>query len=235
MNPRIALACALSTMLIGPAYAADSAISTDQQKFSYAVGFQMAQQLKSQGVPVDAAAVSQAIKDVLEDAPLKITVQEMQAAFENFQKKRSEQLAAIADENAKMGKEFLEKNKSAAGVTTLDNGIQYKVITKGNGKSPTATDTVSVNYRGTLINGKEFDSSYKRNEPATFGLDQVIKGWQEIIPKMKEGDKWQVFIPSELAYGARGVGSDIGPNSTLIFEIELLSIKAADAAATPAK
>lgn len=224
MKKRIALACALSTMMLS-AHAEETALTSDAQKFSYAIGFQMASQLKSQDVPLDADAVSQAVKDVLSDGELKLTPQEMQAAFQRFQEKRAAQLQAIADENLKMGQEFLEKNKTAEGITVLDNGLQYKVLTKGDGESPTATDEVTVNYRGTLINGVEFDSSYKRGEPATFGLGGVIKGWQEIIPMMKVGDKWQVFIPADLAYGPRAVGSTIGPNSTLIFEIELLSIK----------
>ena len=224
MKKRIALACALSTMMVS-AHAEESALTSDAQKFSYAIGFQMASQLKAQDVPLDADAVSQAVKDVLSDGELKLTPQEMQAAFQRFQEKRTAQLQAIADENLKMGQAFLEKNKTAEGITVLDNGLQYKVLTKGDGESPTAADEVTVNYRGTLINGVEFDSSYKRGEPATFGLGGVIKGWQEIIPMMKVGDKWQVFIPADLAYGPRAPSPTIGPNSTLIFEIELLAIK----------
>ena len=224
MKKRITLACALSCMAL-TAHAEETNLSTEQQKFSYAIGYQMAQQLKSQDIPLDATAVSQAVEDVLAGNELKISMQEMQTAFQNFQQKRAAQLQAIADENLKLGQEFLEKNKSAEGVVVLDSGIQYKVISKGSGQSPAVTDTVSVNYRGTLINGTEFDSSFKHGQPATFGLSQVIKGWQEIIPMMKEGGKWQVFIPSDLAYGPRAMGSSIAPNSTLIFEIELLSIQ----------
>ncbi len=174
---------------------------------------------------VDAEAVSQALKDTLKGEKPKFTMEEMQAAAESMQKKRVAQQQAAGDKNMAAGKAFLEKNKTVAGVTTLPSGIQYKVITKGNGKSPAPTDQVSVHYRGTLVSGVEFDSSYKRNQPATFPVNQVIKGWQEILPMMKEGDKWEVAIPSDLAYGPPGRGGAIGPNETLIFEIELLSIK----------
>ena len=227
MKKRITLACLLST-LVFHVHADDNAITTEEQKFSYAIGFQMAQQLKSQGIPLDASAVSQAVKDVLSNGELKITVQEMSAVFESFQQKRMSEMQAVADTNKKAGEAFLEKNKSADGVTVLDSGIQYKVLKAGTGKSPTATDTVTVNYRGTLIDGTVFDSSYDRGEPVSFGLSGVIKGWQEVIPLMKEGAKWQVFIPSDLAYGPRAVGQTIGPNSTLIFEIELLSMASAN-------
>ncbi len=224
MKKGITLACMLSTLTFS-VHAQEAAIKTDQQKFSYAIGYQMAQQLKSQGIPLDASAVTQAVSDVLQNNELKITVQEMQAAFEGFQRKRAAEMKTIADQNLKTGSAFLEKNKDKEGITVLESGIQYKVITPGTGKSPSAADSVTVNYRGTLINGTEFDSSYSRGEPATFGLSQVIKGWQEVIPMMKEGGKWQVFIPSQLAYGPRAVGSTIGPNETLIFEIELLSVQ----------
>jgi FKBP-type peptidyl-prolyl cis-trans isomerase len=127
--------------------------------------------------------------------------------------------------NKKEGDTFLATNKTKPGVVTLPDGLQYKIIKEGTGPKPTATDTVTVNYRGTLIDGKEFDSSYKRGEPATFPVGGVIKGWTEALQLMPVGSKWELYIPSDLAYGARGAGADIGPNSTLIFEVELLSIK----------
>jgi FKBP-type peptidyl-prolyl cis-trans isomerase len=130
--------------------------------------------------------------------------------------------------NKKKGKEFLERNKTKEGVVTIESGLQYKILKKGTGASPKATDTVRCHYRGTTIDGKEFDSSYKRGEPATFPLNRVIKGWTEGLQLMKEGGKWQFFIPSELAYGSRGAGRDIGPNEVLIFEIELLGIEKAE-------
>jgi len=122
------------------------------------------------------------------------------------------------------GKAFQESNKSKDGVTTLPSGLQYKIIKSGDGKQPAATDSITAHYQGSLINGNIFDSSYQRGQPATFNVNQVIKGWQEILPLMHEGDKWQVVIPSELAYGSNGAGNDIGPNETLIFEIELISV-----------
>jgi FKBP-type peptidyl-prolyl cis-trans isomerase FklB len=128
--------------------------------------------------------------------------------------------------NKAEGEKFLADNKKKEGIKTTASGLQYKVIKDGTGKTPKATDTVSTHYRGTLISGKEFDSSYKRGEPAEFPVNGVIKGWTEALQLMKEGAKWQLFIPSELAYGERGAGQDIGPNSTLIFDIELLSVKA---------
>ena len=131
---------------------------------------------------------------------------------------------AAADENVKTGAAFLAANKSKPGVTTLPSGLQYKVLTAGTGPKPTASDTVTVNYRGTLISGKEFDSSYKRGQPATFPVGGVIKGWTEALQLMPVGSKWQLFIPADLAYGDRGAGGDIGPGETLIFEVELLSI-----------
>ena len=135
-----------------------------------------------------------------------------------------------ADRNARAskakqaGEAFLASNKQKDGVIALESGLQYKVIRSGAGKQPAATDSITAHYHGTLLNGMVFDSSYDRNQPATFNVNQVIKGWQEILQLMHEGDKWQVFIPSELAYGEKGAGNDIGPNETLIFDIELISV-----------
>jgi FKBP-type peptidyl-prolyl cis-trans isomerase FklB len=159
----------------------------------------------------------------------------MQAAFQAQQKKDMEKQAAVAKKNLDAGQAFLEANKKKEGVVTLPSGLQYKVVTEGKGKQPKSTDTVVAHYRGTLINGTEFDSSYQRNEPATFPVGGVIKGWQEALPLMKEGAKWQVYIPSDLAYGPRGAGGDIGPNEVLIFDIELLSVKEAAADAESKK
>jgi FKBP-type peptidyl-prolyl cis-trans isomerase len=151
-------------------------------------------------------------------------------------KAAAEKSKAAAEDNKKEGETFLAANKSKEGVVTLASGLQYKILKQGDGAKPLPTDTVECNYRGTLINGKEFDSSYKRGQTASFGVTQVIHGWTEILQLMPVGSKYQVFIPSELAYGPRGAGADIGPNSTLIFEIELVSIKAKPAeAAAPAE
>lgn len=228
MNIKYKLATALcaSALLVAlPAFSADD-IKTDDQKFSYAIGFQIGQNLKNQGLAdVDVKALSQAVSDVLQGKDLKLSMEEMQQAV---QAKQSKMMAArdAEGEKAKVaGEKFLAENKSKPGVKTLDSGIQYKVITEGKGAKPTAESSVVAHYRGTLINGTEFDSSYKRGEPATFPLNGVIKGWQEVLPLMATGSKWQVFIPSELAYGTRGAGADIGPNETLIFDIELVEVK----------
>lgn len=228
MNIKTKLAAAIyaSILIVAtPAFSADK-LTTDEQKFSYAIGFQIGQNLKSQGLDkVDIKALSLAISDVLKDQKLKLSMDEMQQAFQSMQKKMLADRDAKGEKAKVAGEKFLAENKSKPGIKTLDNGIQYKVISEGKGDKPKATDTVVAHYRGTLINGTEFDSSYKRGEPATFPLTGVIKGWQEVLPMMAIGSKWQVFIPSELAYGARGAGANIGPNETLIFDIELVEIK----------
>ncbi len=142
-----------------------------------------------------------------------------------FQEKQMAKQAAENGKNEEVGKTFLAENRKKEGVIELENGLQYKILTTGSGKKPAETDTVSVNYRGTLIDGTEFDSSYKRGSPAEFPVNRVIPGWTQILQLMGEGAKWQVYIPSNLAYGPKGAGADIGPNATLIFDIELLEVK----------
>ena len=147
-------------------------------------------------------------------------------AFEqDLQKKEIERLKQLAEKNKKEGAEFLAANKAKEGVKTLPSGLQYKVLAEGNGTQPKPTDQVTVNYRGTFLDGTEFDSSYKRGEPVTFPVNGVIKAWSEALPLMKTGAKWQLFVPAELAYGEKGAGRAISPNSTLIFEVELVGIK----------
>ena len=227
--------------------AAPNAPKTDLEKTSYAIGVDVVRTLKQQGIDIDPQTLAAAIHDASTGGTLLMTPDQIQAALGELQKsqqgKRQAQMAkmqesrkAAGDANVAEGKKFLDENKGKPGVTTLADGLQYKVLTAGAGATPKTTDTVSVNYRGTLINGTEFDSSYKRGEPATFPVGGVIKGWTEILQLMKVGSKYQVFIPSDLAYAERGAGQDIGPNATLIFEVELLSIKAeeAPAAAAPA-
>jgi FKBP-type peptidyl-prolyl cis-trans isomerase FklB len=155
----------------------------------------------------------------------RLTQQELQAALQAGEAGVAAKLKERASTNLKAGKDFMAKNKKAEGVTELANGIQYKELRKGSGAMPKATDTVTVHYTGTLIDGREFDSSKRHGEAATLNLGEVIKGWQEVIPLMHTGSRWQVVIPPELAYGPKGAGSVIGPNETLIFEIELLDIK----------
>lgn len=200
-------------------------LKTDKQKFSYTAGYQIGQNLKRQNLELDSKAFSQGAQDAIANKPSQLKPEEMQAAVRAQQKKDVEKHEAVAKKNLEAGQAFLEANKKKAGVVALPSGLQYKVITAGKGKQPKSTDTVVAHYRGTLINGTEFDSSYQRNEPATFPVGGVIKGWQEALPLMKEGAKWQIFIPADLAYGPRGAGAAIGPNEALIFDIELLSVK----------
>ncbi|WP_455207992.1 FKBP-type peptidyl-prolyl cis-trans isomerase [Kaarinaea lacus] len=217
--------CVIGMTALSISTATAAEYKTNKQKYSYAIGFQIGNNLKREGAEVDVDAIAQGIKDVLSDAKLSVSMEDMQAAVLELQKQQQADRQARGDKAKKEGEEFLAKNKKEKGVVELPSGIQYKVIQEGKGEKPQATDTIVAHYKGTLIGGKEFDSSYKRGQPATFAVNQVIPGWQEILPMMPTGSKWQVFIPSEKAYGARGAGADIGPNETLIFEVELLEIK----------
>lgn len=201
----------------------DVSIKSDEQKYSYAIGYQFAQNLKGQNVKIDSAALSQAVKDVLAGKEGRISEQEMQMSMQKMYEARREKMTAEAGKNKKEGEAFLEKNKSAEGMKSTKSGLQYMVVKEGKGKKPKASDTVSVHYKGTLINGEEFDSSYKRNKPAEFPVKAVIPGWTEALQLMTTGSKYKLFIPSGLAYGERG-RPNIPPNSVLIFEVELLDI-----------
>lgn len=198
--------------------------SSDADKFSYAIGFQVGQGFKRDNIKVNTQVMAEAINDVLNDKAPQISMDEMRAAMESAQKKLLAARASKGDKAKADGQAFLAANKKKAGVITLDSGLQYKVLLSGKGKQPTAEASITAHYRGALIDGKEFDSSYRRKAPATFNVNQVIPGWKEVLPLMHEGDKWQVFIPSELAYGERGSSSAIGPNETLVFEIELIKV-----------
>jgi len=204
------------------------ALKTEKDKFSYALGMNLGNSLHRQSVPVDPAILLRGLKDALAGKTL-MTDDDARAALKavqtEMQKKMQETMQAAGAANKKEGDAFLATNKTKEGVTTLPSGLQYKILTAGTGPKPTATDSVVCNYRGTLINGKEFDSSYKRGEPATFPVNGVIKGWTEALQLMPVGSKWQLFVPADLAYGDRGAGTDIGPGSTLIFEVELVSIQ----------
>ena len=196
------------------------------------IGSGVAAKLKQQPLDVDQAVLLRGFKDALAGSKTLLTAEEertvlMQLSLE-ARKKQEEQMKLAAEPNKKIGEEFLAANKTKDGVVTLPGGLQYKILTAGTGPKPTAADTVSCNYRGTLIDGTEFDSSYKRGQPASFALNQVIKGWTEALQLMPVGSKWQLFIPSDLAYGDPGRGPQIGPGATLIFEIELLSIQGKD-------
>jgi len=207
-----------------------TALTTNKQKASYAIGMNWGTGLHRQNIDVDSAALIQGMKDALAGGKTLLTEDEARAALMQLQKevqeKQQAKAAAEGDANKKEGEAFLAANKSKEGVVTLPSGLQYKILKEGTGPKPTATDSVVCNYKGTLINGTEFDSSYKRGEPATFPVTGVIKGWTEALQLMPVGSKWQLFIPSDLAYGPRGTpGGPIGPNATLIFEVELISIK----------
>jgi FKBP-type peptidyl-prolyl cis-trans isomerase len=215
-------------------------LKTAKQKFSYALGMNVGTSLHKQGVEVDPALVAQGLKAVLAGGKTLLTQEEAQAALmavqNDMRKKQMEKMQVTGEANKKEGDAFLAANKSKEGVIALPSGMQYKILKAGTGPKPTASDSVVCNYRGTLINGKEFDSSYKRGQPATFPVSGVIKGWTEALQLMPVGSKWQLFIPPNLAYTERGAGGDIGPNATLVFEVELMSIQEKPAAeAKPAE
>jgi len=218
-------------LLVGFASAELQELKTDKDKLSYSMGVATGTQMKRQSVDVDVDMFAKGLRDSASGGKLQMTEQQVQDTLMKFQQemtaKQAEKTKQFAEINKKEGEAFLAENKKKEGVKTLPSGLQYKVITDGKGKKPKESDTVTTHYRGTLIDGTEFDSSAKRGQPATFPVKGVIKGWTEALQLMKEGSKWQLFIPSDLAYGDRGAGAQIGPNATLIFEVELISIQAA--------
>jgi len=197
---------------------------SEQQKLHYMVGYNIGQKLRADFPDLDEATFAQAVHDSLQQKPSPISETEAKTLFATFQKKRQEESAKRSEASLKAGQEFLAANKAKEGVVTLPTGVQYRILSAGEGEKPTAADKVVAHYRGTLLSGKEFDSSIKRGEPTTFPVKGVIPGWQQVLPLMSVGSKWQVFVPADLAYGARGAGGDIGPNETLIFEIELIKV-----------
>lgn len=218
-------------LLSSSVYAADkSDLKTQKDKVSYSIGLDIGRNLKDQSIEVDPKLLSQGIQDAISGKHL-LTDEEIQKVMSTFreeiQAKAAAQAKVVGDKNLKEGDAFLAENKKKKGVVTLPSGLQYKILTAGTGKKPKATDTVTTNYKGTLIDGTEFDSSYKRGEPASFPVEGVIPGWTEALKLMPVGSKWQLVVPPSLAYGPRGAGQAIGPNATLIFEVELLSIQEA--------
>lgn len=211
----------------------DAALTTEKDKVSYAIGMNIGKGLHHDGVDVDPAVLARGLKDGLAGGKTAMTDEEAKAAMTALQadvrKKQEARKQVEGAANEKEGAAFLAANKAKPGVVTLPSGLQYKILKEGTGPKPTASDTVACNYKGTLINGTEFDSSYKRGKPATFPVGQVIKGWTEALQLMPVGSKWQIFLPPDLAYGAKGAGPGIGPNTTLIFEVELESIQPKDA------
>jgi len=200
---------------------------------SYGIGMSTGRSIKADGVALDLESFLQGIRDGAGAAPAKYTDDQIRTALMAFQRamqeKQQQQQQAASDKNEREGKAFLAKNKTQAGVKTTASGLQYQVLQSGKGASPKAGDTVTVHYEGTLLDGTVFDSSVKRKEPATLQVNGVIPGWTEALQLMKVGDKWRLFVPADLAYGAQGAGGVIGPNSVLIFDVELLGVKAPSA------
>ncbi|MEW6715827.1 MAG: FKBP-type peptidyl-prolyl cis-trans isomerase [Nitrospirota bacterium] len=224
-------AAALSVILLaGTVYAANSIVLKNKKdKESYAIGLDIGKNFKSQSIDIDPDVLVKGIKDVLSGNKPLMTDEEVQAVMTDFRKEMMDKQTArtkeAGEKNKKEGEAFLAENKKKDGVVTLPSGLQYKIVTDGSGAKPKPSDTVTVNYRGTHIDGTEFDSSYKRGQPASFKVNGVIAGWTEALQLMKVGSKWQLVIPSNLAYGERGAGRDIGPNETLLFDVELISIQ----------
>ena len=230
MKRRIAMAMCAAVALSGAAFAADAPeLKTDKEKLSYGIGMDIGGNLKRQSVEVDPDLLAKGLKDSYGGGKTILTEDQARQAITDFQKtlmaKQAETMQKLSEKNKADGEKFLSENAKKEGVKTLPSGLQYKEITPGTGKSPKAADTVTTHYKGTLIDGTEFDSSYKRGQPATFPVSGVIPGWTEALQLMKEGAKWQLFVPSNIAYGERGAGREIGPNATLIFEVELISVK----------
>ena len=219
--------------------AAPGVLTSDNDKISYTLGADMGRNLKEQNLTMNPQLFARGISDGLAGGPFILTDAQMKQAIDDFKKvlyakqaenrqKMEAQQKAAADKNAKDGAAFLAANKTKQGVQIMPNGLQYRSLTAGTGVMPTANDTVTVNYEGRLIDGTVFDSSYKQGQPVTFKVSEVIPGWQEALTHMKVGDVWEIYVPSQLAYGAQGVGGPIGPNQTLIFKIQLIDVKSAN-------
>lgn len=228
----IVLATTILVALSAPAFAQSEkdvkGEDASNEKISYVIGYDLFTKVKSNYDEVDVDSFFKGIQDAVEGKPAmdKKKMKEAMAMFkQKLRQKQMKQTKKALEKNKAAGAAFMDENKGREGVKTLDNGIQYIVLKQGTGKSPQKTDKVKCHYKGTTIDGEVFDSSYKRGEPAEFKLDQVIQGWTETIPKMKTGGKWKIFIPADLAYGNRGAGKVIEPGSTLIFEVELISIE----------
>jgi len=207
-------------------------LKTQKDKVSYAMGMNFGTGFRKQSIDIDPAILVRGLRDALANGKTLLTEDQAREILTQLQsdlrKKQQDAAVAAGEANKKQGLAFLEANKTKEGVVALPSGLQYKILQEGTGPKPAATDQVVCNYRGTLLDGTEFDSSYKRGQPVTFPVTGVIKGWTEALQLMPVGSKWQLFIPAELAYAERGAGPQIGPNSTLIFEVELISIKAKD-------
>ncbi len=210
-------------------------LETREQKLSYVFGQNVGSQLQAQDVPIDIDVFAQGVDDAVSGADSKMSDEEIMNLLQSYQEEQMAERQAMmeeaAEKNKEEGEQFLAENAEKDGVETLDSGLQYKVLEEGDGPSPGSEDSVSVHYVGTLLDGTEFDSSRERGEPATFGVNEVIPGWTEALQLMKEGATWKLFVPPSLAYGAGGTGGMIGPEQTLIFEVELLEVNPEDAEA----
>ncbi len=218
----------MTLLLLGSAVsvnAQEDSLATNRAKASYAIGLNFAQVLRSEGIDVDVEALTAAIQDLLEGRGPRISMEELQAGVLAFQAEQQEAKNMVAARNAEAGEAYLSSNRQKDGVVELESGLQYRVMEPGDGPNPAPEDTVLVHYRGMLVSGEEFDSSYSRGQPTTLQVSQVIPGWREALALMSPGAKWQVVVPSDLAYGDAGAGGTIGPNETLIFDIELLEIQ----------
>jgi UDP-GlcNAc:undecaprenyl-phosphate/decaprenyl-phosphate GlcNAc-1-phosphate transferase len=227
MRPTLILALAVGLLAIQASAQETATLTTQKDKVSYGIGVQVAASLKGQGIDVDPNLLVKGLRDALAGQKLLMSDEELSATMAAFQQemvqKQTQARAQAAEENKKTGDTFLAGNSKKDGVVTLPSGLQYKILVAGQGKKPTEADTVSCNYRGTLIDGTEFDKS-EAGKPASFDVKQVIPGFKEGLQLMTVGSKWQFFIPPDLAYGDRGAGNVIGPNTTLVFEVELVSI-----------
>lgn len=219
------------TLLCSASVYAATTMNTESEKLSYAMGYKTGQAMKAQSVTINTQDFTKGLNDGYTAQKPAISEDEMQTALTMMQKqmvaKMQQKFTDISAKNLMEGQQFMDKNAKETGVVTLPSGLQYKVIEAGKGDAPTANDTVTVNYEGKLINGTVFDSSYKRGQPATFKVGQVIKGWQEALQLMKPGATWMLYIPANLAYGPQGSMGAIGPNETLIFKVDLMSVKKA--------
>ncbi len=225
------VAAAVMGLMMTTAMAATDAtsLSTDTDKLSYSIGADLGKNFKTQGIDINPTALAKGMQDGMGTAPLALTEQQMKDVLNKFQKdlmaKRTSEFNKKADDNKTKGETFLADNKSKPGIVVLPSGLQYKVIENGTGTKPGKADTVTVEYTGRLINGTVFDSTDKSGKPATFQVSQVIPGWTEALQLMPAGSTWEVYVPSNLAYGPRSVGGPIGPNEALIFKIHLISVK----------
>ncbi len=238
MNRSI-ISTSLLILTVASSFAQDkqTQLKDQKEKVSYSIGLDLGGTFKKQNMDINADVLAAGLKDALSGAKPLMTEEQVKETMTAYSKEMMDKLAAKNKEsgskNAAAGEKFLAENKSKEGVKITPSGLQYKVLKEGAGPTPKATDTVEVNYRGTLINGTEFDSSYKAGETATLPVNRVIKGWSEALQLMKVGSKYQLFIPANLAYADRGAGQDIGPNETLVFEVELIGIKPPGATPEP--